>query len=45
LFRKANENSNWSAAVVQDWMINANYGVFAENPTLSQWRGQMSATS
>jgi hypothetical protein len=26
-------------------MINANYGVFAENPTLSQWRGQMSATS
>jgi len=40
-FRKANENSPWSAAVVQDWMLNANYSVFGENPTLSQWRGQI----
>ncbi|MEX0677688.1 MAG: DUF6666 family protein [Pirellulales bacterium] len=40
LFRKANESSGWSGAVVQDWMLNSNYGEFAENPTLSQWRGQ-----
>lgn len=40
-FRKANERSPWSAAVVQDWMLNANYGVFAENPTLSQIRVQL----
>lgn len=41
LFHKPNANSGWSAAVVQDWMINANYGVFAENPTLSQGRAQL----
>jgi hypothetical protein len=41
LFRKANENSNWSAAVVQDWMFNSNFSVFGQNPTLSQWRGQL----
>jgi hypothetical protein len=41
LFRKANENSNWSAALVQDWMLNSNFSVFAQNPTLSQWRGQL----
>jgi hypothetical protein len=41
LFRRANENSNWNAAVVQDWMLNSNYGLFAANPTLSQWRGQV----
>ena len=40
LFRKATDDSPWSAAVVQDWMINANYGVFASNPTLSQLRVQ-----
>ena len=27
--------------MVQDWMINANYGVDAENPTLSQVRFQL----
>ncbi len=36
LFRKANENCRWSAAVVQDWMINNNFGEYSENPTLSQ---------
>ncbi|MCC7084661.1 MAG: hypothetical protein IT427_06610 [Pirellulales bacterium] len=40
-FRKANDRSPWIAAVVQDWMLNANYGVFAQNPTLSQWRVQL----
>jgi len=40
LFRHATDDSPWSAAVVQDWMINANYGVFASNPTLSQLRVQ-----
>jgi hypothetical protein len=40
-FRKANEQSNWSGAVVQDWMLNSNFGVFAQNPTLAQWRGQL----
>jgi hypothetical protein len=41
LFRAATEESRFSAAVVQDWMINANYGVFAQNPTLSQLRMQV----
>jgi hypothetical protein len=40
LFRHATDDSPWSATVVQDWMINANYGVFASNPTLSQLRVQ-----
>jgi hypothetical protein len=40
LFRKATDDFPWSAALVQDWMINANYGVFASNPTLSQLRVQ-----
>lgn len=39
-FRKPNENSRWSAAVVQDWMFNDNFGIFAQNPTLSQIRWQ-----
>ena len=39
-FRKANEQSNWSGAVVQDWMLTSNFGIFAENPTMAQWRGQ-----
>ncbi len=41
LFRRANATSHWSAAFVQDWMLNSNYGVFSQNPTLSQWRGQV----
>jgi hypothetical protein len=41
LFRKATDRSHWSAAIVEDWMLNSNYGVFSENPTLSQWRGQI----
>jgi len=40
-FRKASEDSPWNAAIVQDWMINDNYGVFGENPTLSQLRMQV----
>jgi hypothetical protein len=40
-FRKATENSKWSGAVVQDWMFNDNFGQYALNPTLSQWRGQI----
>lgn len=41
LFRRASETSRWSAALVQDWMFNSNFGVFAQNPTLSQVRGQV----
>jgi hypothetical protein len=40
LFRRASENSRWSAAVVHDWMITENFSVFAEDPTLSQLRWQ-----
>ncbi len=40
-FRKANENSRWNAALVQDWMFNDNFGVYAQNPTLSQLRVQL----
>jgi hypothetical protein len=41
LFRKPTEASKWSATIVQDWMFNNNYGVFSQNPTLSQLRGQL----
>ena len=41
LFRRATEDSGWSAAVVQDWMFNDNFSVFGQDPTLSQWRGQL----
>jgi hypothetical protein len=40
-FRAATDSSPWTAAVVQDWMINANFGEFAQNPTLSQLRIQL----
>lgn len=40
-FRKPNDNSNWSFAIVQDWMLNNNFSVFAQNPTFGQWRGQV----
>ena len=40
-FRKANDERRISAAIVQDWMINSNFGEFAQNPTLGQWRGQV----
>jgi hypothetical protein len=39
LFRRANESSNWTAAVVQDTMYNNNFGQFGQNPTMSQMRG------
>lgn len=39
-FRKPNERSRLSAAVVNDWMFNDNFGVYAQNPTLSQMRWQ-----
>lgn len=40
-FRKANGYSNLSFGVVHDWMINQNWGAFAVNPTLGQWRAQI----
>jgi hypothetical protein len=44
LFRKANEYSNWTGAIVHDWMLNRNYGLFAADPSLAQWRGQAGYT-
>jgi len=40
-FHKANEQSNWNAGIANDWMLTSNYGIFAQNPTLAQWRGQL----
>jgi hypothetical protein len=46
LFKKANDESNWSYGVVHDWMFNQAWGAAAINPTLGQWRGQVAyATS
>ncbi len=39
-FRKPTEQSPFSAAIVEDWMFNDNFGVYAQNPTLSQIRWQ-----
>jgi hypothetical protein len=41
LFRRPNGTSNWSAALVNDWMVNAHYGEFGQDPTMSQLRGQV----
>ena len=41
LYRKPNENSRFTAGLVQDWMFNSTYGIFGQNPTLSQMRGQL----
>ncbi len=40
-FRKPNQNSKWSAGVVQDWMLNNNFGEYSQNPSLSQIRAQL----
>jgi hypothetical protein len=40
-FRKPTEDSPWSIALVQDWMLNTTFSVMGENPTLGQWRGQI----
>jgi hypothetical protein len=40
-FRKAKQESPWSAGLVFDWMLNNNFGVFNESPTLNQWRYQV----
>jgi hypothetical protein len=40
-FRRANADSPWSGAIVQDWMINDNFSVFAQTPTMWQWRWQI----
>jgi len=41
LYRRPNAASGWTGGLVQDWMLNNNYGVFSQNPTLSQLRGQI----
>jgi hypothetical protein len=45
-FKKATECCSWSFGVVHDWMVNQAWGAFAVNPTVGQWRAQISyATS
>lgn len=41
LFRRADKDSRWSVGLVQDWVANDNYGTLAEDPTMSQLRGQI----
>lgn len=41
LFRRADERTNWSAAIANDWMLNSNYSVFGEDSVLWQWRAQI----
>jgi hypothetical protein len=40
-FRRANEQSPWTFAIVNDWMFNSTFSVMGENPTLAQWRGSV----
>ncbi len=40
-FHKANEGRRLSYGIVYDWMINDHWGVYGNNPTLGQWRGQI----
>jgi len=45
-FKKADECSRWSAGIVYDFSLNQNFGIYANSPYLTQWRGQFSyATS
>jgi len=39
-FKQMTVCSPWSIGLVCDWMFNKNYGVYAESPSLFQWRGQ-----
>lgn len=41
LYRKPTENSRITGGVVQDISVNANYGIFAQSPVLSQVRAQI----
>ncbi len=45
LFRRAfdsnNFNSRFSVGIAYDWMLNNEYGLLAQSPTLGQWRGQI----
>lgn len=41
LFRRADECSRWSFGLAYDWSINDNFGVFSDEPFLSQWRAQI----
>jgi hypothetical protein len=41
LFRRATAEHPLSAALVNDWMFNQNFGVLAADPTLTQLRGQV----
>ena len=40
-FRKAQPESPWNAGLVFDWMLNNNFSVFNESPTLNQFRYQV----
>jgi hypothetical protein len=40
LFRRPTEASGFVGGIVQDWSFNDTYGVFGQNPVLSQLRGQ-----
>ena len=42
IFHRADGNLPISAGIVYDWMFNTNFGFLADDPTLSQWRWQMS---
>ncbi|HWA98407.1 MAG TPA: DUF6666 family protein [Pirellulales bacterium] len=41
LYHRADANRPFSWAVVQDWMVNNNFGQYAQSFSLSQWRGQV----
>lgn len=41
LFHRAHEGQRLSYGVVYDYMFNKNWGVYAVDPTLGQWRGQI----
>jgi hypothetical protein len=40
-FRKAPCGEHLSFGLVYDWMVNTDWGAYANDPTLGQWRGQV----
>jgi hypothetical protein len=41
LFRRPTQTTGWTAGVVQDWMLNDNFGEYNQAPTMSQLRAQL----
>jgi hypothetical protein len=40
IFRRATEKMPFNLGIAHDWMLTQDYGIYAQSPTLGQWRAQ-----